>query len=50
MGPDPKDAIKEPGGNPYEKGFVVDLDVMTMAGRPKAYRIIEVHDVIDLGE
>lgn len=43
-----KDAILEPGGNPYQKGFVVDLDVETIGGRPRVYRVLAVHDVIDL--
>lgn len=43
-----KDVILEPDGNPYQKGFVVDLDVETVSGRPRAYRILQVHEVIDL--
>lgn len=45
-----KNEILKPDGNPYQKGFIVDLDVETYNGRPRAYRILEVHDVIDLEE
>ncbi|RWR31336.1 hypothetical protein D2T31_04880 [Sinirhodobacter populi] len=45
-----KDEILKPDGNPFQKGFIVDLDVETVGGRPKLYRIMEVHDVIDLEE
>ena len=45
-----KDEIVKPGGNPYSKGFIVDVDVETVGGRPKAYRIMDVHDVIDLDD
>lgn len=34
----------------YRKGFVVDLDVETVNGRPRAYRILAVHDVIPLDD
>lgn len=43
-----KDEILKPEGNPFQKGFVVDLDVETVAGKPRVYRILEVHDIIDL--
>jgi len=45
-----KEEILRHGGNPYEKGFIVDLDVEMVAGRPRLYRIIELHEVIDLDE
>lgn len=45
-----KDEIVQPDGNPYQKGFVVDVDVETVGGKPKVYRILAVHDVIDLGD
>lgn len=45
-----KDEILKPNGNPFQKGFIVDLDVETVGGKPKLYRIMEVHDVIDLEE
>lgn len=45
-----KDEILKPGGNPYQKGFVVDLDVETVAGRPKFYRVLGVHDVVDIDD
>lgn len=37
-------------GNPYDLGFVVDVDVQMINGRPRAYRIMEVHDVFPLDE
>ncbi|WP_372922964.1 hypothetical protein [Roseovarius sp.] len=36
--------------NPYELGFVVDVDVQTVNGKPRAYRILEVHDIFPLDE
>lgn len=43
-----KDEILQSHGNPFQKGFVIDLDVETVGGKPKVYRVIEVHDVVDL--
>ncbi|WP_414898421.1 hypothetical protein [Rhodovulum sp. YEN HP10] len=34
--------------SPYDLGFVVDVDVQMVNGRPSAYRILEVHDVFPL--
>ncbi|SDW33923.1 hypothetical protein [Paracoccus sanguinis] len=45
-----KDEILKDDGNPFQKGFVVDLDVETVGGKPRAYRILAVHEVIDLDE
>lgn len=45
-----KDEILQSHGNPFQKGFVIDLDVETVGGRPKAYRVLDVHEVIDLDE
>lgn len=45
-----KDEIFKPDGNPFQKGFVVDLDVETVNGRPKAYRVVDVVEVIDLDD
>jgi len=45
-----KDEITRPEGNPYEKLFVVDLDVETVGGKPKVYRILKVHDVLEADE
>lgn len=45
-----KDEILKDEGNPFQKGFIVDLDVETVGGKPQAYRILAVHDVIDLDE
>ena len=43
-----KGAISDQQGNPFQKAFVVDVDVETVNGRPRAYRILEVYEVIDL--
>lgn len=45
-----KSQILQPDGNPYSKGFIVDVDVETVGGRPKVYRILEVHEIIDLSD
>jgi len=45
-----KAEILDPEGNPYAKAFVVDVDVEKVRGRPQAYRILDLHDVIELGE
>jgi len=45
-----KQEIQNPQGNPYSKGFVVDLDVETVGGKPKIYRILDVLDVLDLDD
>jgi hypothetical protein len=38
------------GGNPYELGFVVDVDVQMVRGKPRAYRIMDVHDIFPLDD
>ena len=43
-----KHEIRESDDNPYKKGFVVDVDTQTKAGRPVAYAVKHVHQVIDL--
>ena len=45
-----KEEIMKPDGNPFQKGFVIDLDVETVGGKPRVYRVIEVYDIIDLDE
>lgn len=45
-----KDEILKADGNPFQKGFVIDLDVQTVGGRPRVYRVVEVYDVIDLDD
>lgn len=42
-----KNEILRPDGNPYKRLFVVDVDVETVAGTPKAYRVRQVIDIID---
>lgn len=41
---------REDEGNIFKKGFFVDCKVERLRGRPVAYRITAVHDVIDLPE
>jgi hypothetical protein len=43
-----KSEIMESSGNPYARGFVVDVNVETVNRKPAAYRILHVHDVVDL--
>lgn len=43
-----KHYIREADENVYKKGFVVDVNVQTKNGRPTAYSVKHVHDVIDL--
>ena len=43
-----KHEIRVADENVYKKGFVVDVNVETRAGNPVAYRITNVHQVIDL--
>ena len=40
--------IAEADDNVYKKGFEVDVNVEMRGDKPIAYRIVEVHDVIDL--
>ena len=43
-----KHEIRETEDNIYHKGFVVDVNVQTKGGRPIAYVVTHVHQVIDL--
>jgi hypothetical protein len=45
-----KHEITEAEDNVYKKGFMVDVVVETRNGRPAAYKVVTVHQVIDLGE
>lgn len=36
--------------NPFTKGYIVDVSVETVRGKPKVYRIIDVHETVDLEE
>lgn len=45
-----KHEIIEADDNVYKKGFVVDVNVETLRGRPVAYRVTNLHEVIDLPE
>jgi hypothetical protein len=43
-----KHEIREADENVFKRGFVVDVNVATRGGRPVAYRVTDVHQVIDL--
>lgn len=43
-----KHEIQEADENVFKKGFVVDVNVETIGGRPVAYRVTNLHQVIDL--
>ena len=43
-----KDQIRNTDENVYHKGFVVDVNVQTKGGRPAAYAVTHVHQIIDL--
>ncbi len=45
-----KSAWAEEGQNPYELGFVVDVDVQMVDDKPRAYRIMDVHEIFPLDE
>ena len=42
-----KGEILRPHGNPYKKLFAVDVDVEMISGSPRAYRILNVSDIVD---
>jgi hypothetical protein len=43
-----KHEIQEADENVFKKGFIVDVNVETVGGRPVAYRVTNSHQVIDL--
>ena len=45
-----KHEIRDAEDNIYHKGFVVDVNVQTKGGKPAAYAVTNVHQVIDLPE
>lgn len=45
-----KHEIREPDENIYKKGFNVDVVVQTRNGKPVVYKVLEVHQVIDLSD
>lgn len=45
-----KGAWSEPGVSPYELGFTVDVDVQRVNGKPRAYRIMNVHDIFPIDD
>lgn len=45
-----KHEIREADENVFKKGFIVDVNVKSTGGRPVAYAITNVHQVIELPE
>lgn len=45
---DAKRKVLELPANPFQKAFLVDVDVRTAGGKPALYRIVDVKDVLDL--
>jgi hypothetical protein len=45
-----KHEIREADENVFKKGFVVDVMIETRNGRPVAYKVTNLHQVIDLSE
>jgi hypothetical protein len=43
-----EDEIREDEKNVYKKGFLVDCYVEKFNGKPVAYRITQIHDIIPL--
>lgn len=43
-----KHEIREADENVFKKGFVVDVSIQTKNGKPVAYRVVNLHQVIDL--
>jgi len=43
-----KHEIREAEDNVYKKGFVVDVNVKMVNGKPAVYAVTNVHEVIDL--
>jgi hypothetical protein len=43
-----KHEITEADDNLFKKGFIVDVNVQTKGGRPVAYRVTNLHQVIDI--
>ncbi len=45
-----KHEVREADENVFKKGFVVDVNVQLVGGRPAGYRVTNLHQVIDLPE
>lgn len=45
-----KNAILFSDINPTQKAFWVDVEVLTVDGKPKAYNVTALHDIIDIDE
>jgi hypothetical protein len=43
-----KHEVREADDNVYKKGFIVDVNVQLVGGKPAGYRVTNVHQVIDL--
>lgn len=45
-----KSETLEGDGNPYKKGFIVDVNVATHKGIPACYSVVQLHEVFELDE
>ncbi|MDF1750059.1 MAG: hypothetical protein P1V34_14395, partial [Alphaproteobacteria bacterium] len=45
-----KDLMRNTEENIFHKGFVVDVNVTTKGGRPVAYAVTNLHQIIDIGD
>lgn len=45
-----KDDIQTAGLNPYHRGYIVDVNVGTSGGRPQVYRVMALHEIIDIDD
>ena len=45
-----KDLMRNTEENIFHKGFVVDVNVTTRGGRPVAYAVTNLHQIIDIGD
>ena len=45
-----KHEIRESEDNVYKKGFVVDVNVKMVNGRPSVYAVTNLHEIIDLDD
>jgi hypothetical protein len=43
-----KHEVREADDNVYKKGFIVDVNVQLVGGKPAGYRVTNLHQVIDL--
>ena len=36
--------------NPFRKGFVVDVHVQYVEGKPRQYTVLDLHEVVDIDD